>query len=264
MNRFVVLTCILSLSLLNILPSCRMAIYSIAYRGYKVSPLPGSSSDVLRIEIDTVIGPDSQVRLYVTNNSDAPIILHKKFTNLTRMDTVVSVAPFTDDPFSEYSYARSSTSTYSDASGRSGINPYATSSNQLATSSSSSLGVGISSSAMITHKPISESILYPRQVQTFVLNDLVSTAVRMQVKFRYKRSGGTSSTESISLKSYSPDEAFINQGISSLKQNFVELGKQKYTLFFTYSDLTGTSYRTATYSFNFSDLDLKSFVGFVD
>ncbi|MFN4909169.1 MAG: hypothetical protein ACK5H0_09090 [Bacteroidota bacterium] len=228
--------------------------YSLIYRGYTVSPASSNSeSGALRFDIDTTVWANGQLRMRITNISDKPLILHKRFANLARMDTVISKSPFEDDPYLEYSFSQSTSSDYSSSRGGYGASPYALTNEYLSTRSSG-FGLSSSSASTITRKAISETILYPKQVVTFLLNDIVSSTFGSSVPFDITSANGGSNSVTISLSSSSLSREYINQGADVLREAFKEFGKQPVTLFLTYTDLSGEGYRTATFSYTFSEL----------
>lgn len=232
--------------------------YGMQLKAYSVSPVMNDSpGSVLRFDIDTLIGPGRQARIYVTNTGSEPLMLHRKFTNLSRRDTVISAAPFNEDPYTELSFSQSASSTYSSSASSSGVNPYAVALSKLTTGSSQSTGLGVSSGTIVTRKPVNETILFPRQVLALELDDLASTVIASKVNFTYKDSYGKVSKSAIDLTTSSNDSVYIRKGMTAIRDSFVDYGKQTHTLFLVYSDITGANLRTAHYSFNFSGLEVS-------
>jgi len=232
--------------------------YGMQLKAYSISPVMNDSpGSVLRFDIDTLVGPGRQARIYVTNTGSEPLMLHRKFTNLSRRDTVISAAPFNEDPYTELSFSQSASSTYSSSASSSGVNPYAVALSKLTTGSSQSTGLGVSSGTIVTRKPVNETILFPRQVLALELDDLASTVIASKVNFTYKDSYGKVSKSAIDLTTSSNDSVYIRKGMTAIRDSFVDYGKQTHTLFLVYSDIPGANLRTAQYSFNFSDLEVS-------
>lgn len=242
-----------------LLTSCTKFHYSVTSKGYNLvskSTPPSNAKAALRFDIDTSLQTSGIVRINITNTGDRPILLHKKYGSLSLSDTILSVTPFTDDPNTDFSVHRTSTSSFQDVNSRSGLNPYPIGPSDLAVGRSSSMAMTESSGSTITKRTVGEIVMYPKQVLTVYIDDFITPMMNSSIEYRMTKADGSATKRIAKLDYATNDEYTIDQDFVVLDRYMSSLGEKSFSLHVLYSEMDGSNQRIGMTTYGIGEVFL--------
>jgi hypothetical protein len=237
----------------------------VVSRGYKVEERPQEAGvGVLEFVIDTASGSSSMLRMLVRNTGNKPVVLSKKIANLAIADTIISIAPFADGAYTEYSYH--SASVFSSSTGNStlGVNRYAINPSERLSSSASTNSTSSTNGTTVTSLPITEVVVFPKQVLSLVINSPIDELIGEGVTYSYRNDDGRRLTRRARLRNTSENEEIIDNDIEVLQRHYTSIGIDTYTLTMTYKILGEDKDYIASGSFGVRAIDIHKKVDKVD
>jgi hypothetical protein len=241
-----------------LLIGCYSYRHAVKYDGYRVEPKPiASVSEKVTMNVTRAAGPNSQLRLTVTNGKSEPILVNRKYCNIAHGDTVVNLAPLYELALTEYTYASTRSMNSNEEVGASVAGRGMYSGAPYMLSNGMQLGFGSSTTSSTTILPLEDVVLFPGQVMEFRVADPVTAALAQGVELPLWTGRKSSRTAIFSISSSSnEDENYVDNGIKALNELFNLLSAKPYVFTIVYHTIDSAAHGSARSVWNVDELKI--------